>query len=47
MAPFCQPFYDGVVGFYTLFVTACIELCLEDGVGIAVLCNYDVLVAAL
>ena len=33
---FFQPLLDGVVGFNTVFVTACLEQCLEDGVAISV-----------
>ena len=45
MAPFCQPLLDGGVEFDTVFVAACLEHCLEDGVGIAVVRDHDVLVA--
>ena len=47
VAAFCQPFLDGVVGFYTVFFSVCIELCLEYDIEIALVCNHEVLIAAL
>ena len=44
MAEFFQPLSDGVVVFYKVFVSACLELCLEDGVVIAVVFSHNVLV---
>ena len=45
VAPFFQPLSDGGVGFDTVFVAVCLERCLEDGVGITVVRDYDILVA--
>ena len=47
MAAFFQIFSDGVVGFYMVIFADCIERCLEDDVGITVVCDHDVLIATL
>ena len=47
VASFFQPFLDGGVGFDTVFFAACLELCLKDGVGFTVVCDHDLLFAAV
>ena len=43
-ALFCKPFSDGGVGSNTVFVSVCLERCLDYGVGITVLRDHGVLV---
>ena len=46
VASFCRSFLDGGVEFDTVFVSACLACFLDNGVGIEVICDHDVLVAS-